>query len=347
MTKVMKKALALVLALTMVFSTVIVSNAAAKKTTVKINGVTATKTIYVQAGSKVTLTANAKVKVAKTSKKAVAKVKKSKKNVVVTAGKKAGTAKVTVTAYKCKKATVTVKVVSKKNFNKNYAVKAAKAKASVYAGDKTTVKMTLGKKVKAANLKITSSNKKVATVSSKLSKSKKVTITGVANGTATITVLNKKNPAVKATIKVTVNQKTVAIVDGKAVVPANINELSLQDANGKTVATLSKEELGELTAVGQSGKIATKLAEKAKTAGDKVSIAGKTATVKTAATFDATAGTATAVLTYAGKDYKVTATDKGTATVGGVNVSVAYDATTGYTITTDSKKVANYKLAYK
>ena len=56
MTKVMKKALALVLAMTMVFSTVIVSAAAkAKKNTVKSGNVAVTKTITVKKGAKVTL----------------------------------------------------------------------------------------------------------------------------------------------------------------------------------------------------------------------------------------------------------------------------------------------------
>ena len=112
MTKVMKKALALVLALTMVFSTVIVSNAAAKKTNkVTVNGVATTKKLTVKKGKTIKLTTGVKKCTVKSSKKAVVSAKVSKKTVTLKA-KKVGTSKITISKKGYKNVVVTVKVTT-------------------------------------------------------------------------------------------------------------------------------------------------------------------------------------------------------------------------------------------
>ncbi|MDD6043366.1 MAG: Ig-like domain-containing protein [Eubacteriaceae bacterium] len=183
-------------------------SAVAEAATVKINKKTAT--VVVGATVKLKISGTSKKVTWSTSKKSVATV--SSKGVVT--GKKAGkatiTAKVNGKKYTCK---VTVKDVPK----------LSKTKSTLYVGNTTTLKVTgTAKKVTWA-----SSNKSVATVSTK----GKVTAKKV--GTATITA---KVGTKKLTCKVTVKKKTVAVTS------VNINKSSITLNAGETqklVATVN------------------------------------------------------------------------------------------------------------
>lgn len=222
--KVMKKALALVLALTMVFSTVVVSGAA-KKNKVTINGtsVAVTSKVTLKKGKKLVIkTTASKCKVAN-SKKSVATAKVSKKKITIKA-KKVGTTKLTITKKGYKKVVVTVKVTKKAPVS----VKPAKTKYTVTPGNSKTFKVT----TKAKKIKAVSSKTSVATV--KVSK-KKVTVKAKKAGKATIYVSVKANAA--AYKKVTI---TVKAADVKPVVSAEAsgNATVTKDAAGNTVFTL-------------------------------------------------------------------------------------------------------------
>lgn len=327
MTKVMKKALALVLALTMVFSTVIVSNAAAKKTNkVTVNGVATTKKLTVKKGKTIKLTTGVTKCTVKSSKKSVVSAKVSKKTVTLKA-KKVGTSKITISKKGYKNVVVTVKVTKKAPT----ALKTSKKKAiastkSIVAGKTWTV--TANQKIKAAT-----SKKTVATV--KFS-GKKLTVTAKKAGTATVTIYNKTNAAVAKKVKVTVTAAQVADKPAVAITPTTnaagdsvytlpaldtIKTVSVKTKSGVTIS-LSEAEVAEITTAVAAGKVEEKLAEKTATAGAKVTLGGKEATVKTA--YNAT--TKAAVLTYAGKDYTVSADNaKSTLTVNGKTAT--YDKT--------------------
>jgi len=183
-----------------------------KKVSVSADGLSKKKLTIAKGKSKTLKVAiNGKtVKASKVSKKVSIKSKNSKivkvtKNGKLT-GKKAGTTKVTITSKdnKKKKVTLTVKVVK-------VAVKKVTAKAgktTLKVGDKTkvtpTVKYTGKKKYAYTKLAYSSSNSKVAKVSSK------GTVTAVAAGTAKITVKALDGSNKKATVTITVEDyKTV------------------------------------------------------------------------------------------------------------------------------------------
>ena len=170
------------------------AKSASKKLTVKASGAT------LEAGKSKKLKASAGdgTKLSfKSSKSSIASVNSAG----VVTGKKAGTAKITVTArksgYKTATKTVTVKITKKKQ--------AITAKNQTVAVGKT---VKLGAKAK-TGLRYKTSNKKVATVSSK------GVVTGKKAGTAKITITAKETGVYKKasrTITVKVTKKTVAPV---------------------------------------------------------------------------------------------------------------------------------------
>lgn len=328
MTKVMKKALALVLALTMVFSTVIVSNAAAKKTNkVTVNGVATTKKLTVKKGKTIKLTTGVKKCTVKSSKKSVVSAKVSKKTVTLKA-KKVGTSKVTISKKGYKNVVVTVKVAKKAPT----ALKTSKKKAiasskSLEAGKTWTV--TANQKVKAAT-----SKKSVATV--KVS-GKKVTVSAKAAGKATVTIYNSTNAAVAKKVTITVTEKApvevtpekatvTAGADGKYTIvsklPATPDKIVKVSAKvGNTAVELSGDELKEITTAVTDKKVVELITNKVKGQKDKtIKVAGKDVTV--VSEYDAAKG---ADLKYAGKTYNVKADNAaGTVTVNGKTAK--YDA---------------------
>lgn len=331
MTKVMKKALALVLAMTMVFSTVIVSGAAkAKKNTVKIGNVAVTKTITVKKGAKVTLKSGVKLakKDVKNSKKSVATVKVAKKKVTVKA-KKVGTTKVTIAKKGYKKVTVTVKVTKKAPKKIQTSKKKAIKNVSLTVGK--SKKITANQAVKAV-----SANKKVATV--KASK-KKVTITAKKAGKVKVTISAKNNAAVSKTITVTVKDAEAEVkapVSGNATVSAdasgkivitNFSKIVSGNATkGKKTVVAKEADVKEAVAAIKDGKVAEVAAKKlVQNAPFTAKVDGKDVTATVTSAYDAAKG---AVVTYAGKNYTVKVDEaKKTITVNSTSVTYSYDAT--------------------
>ncbi|WP_182439450.1 Ig-like domain-containing protein [Clostridium sp. OM05-9] len=208
-TSVLKRILAVVIAVTVAVSIFTVPDAEVSAATGKVKSVAVTnlpaKQLTLKKGktftlkSKVTVTRKASKKVTyKTSNKKIATVNAKGK---ITAKKK-GTAKIYVIskADKKKKCTVTVTVgtpVTK--------VKLNKTKSTMTIGKKQTLKATVTpKKASSKAVVWKSSNKKVATVTSKgVVKAKKA-------GTATITATAKDGSGKKATCKVTVKKASAA-----------------------------------------------------------------------------------------------------------------------------------------
>lgn len=343
MTKVMKKALALVLAMTMVFSTVIVSGAAkAKKNTVKIGAAAVTKTITVKKGTKVTLKSGVKLakKNVKNSKKSVATVKVAAKKVIVKA-KKVGTTKVTIAKKGYKKVTVTVKVTKKAPKKIQTSKKKAIKNVSLTVGK--SKKITANQAVKAV-----SSKKSVAAV--KVSK-KKVTITAKKAGTAYVTISAKNNAAAQKKIKVTVKAAEVkapvsadATVSADASGNAKIADFSKVTAAtvtyGKKVVTFNAADVKTVVDAVKAGKLVdVAKAKLTKDAKFTAKVDGKDATATVVTAMDATTGTAT--VAYAGKNYTVkVAADK--VTINATDVTYKYDAATDtLTVGTKSAKAKN------
>lgn len=328
MKKVMKRIVALALVLTMALSTVIVSSAASKKAgkvTINATGVSVkSKTVTIAKKKSVTLgVAATKMKV-KASKKGIVKVKASKKTIKVT-GKKAGktTLKISKKGYKTVK--VTVKVAKKVT-----AIKPSTTSVEVVEGNSALV--TTNKTVKVAKV----SDK--AVVEAKADK-KNVAVKGLKEGAASFYVYDKSNAAnyKKVSVKVTAAAapapaKTVVTPvkkDGKATyaIPADVKAIEVVTPN-KTTITLKDAELKAVVDAVAAKTVGKTFADKTAKAGDKVTIAGKEATVKKAGE----------VLTYAGKDYTVVVDDaKQTATINGKTVAWTYDAAAGYTLVVDDK----------
>lgn len=132
----------------------------------------------------------------KSSNEKVVTVKKSGKNIKLTAKKK-GTAKITITSKANKKKKVTINVTVGTPVTK---VAISSKTANITVGSKKTLKATVSPK-KPSNKKVvwTSSNKKVATVSSK------GVVKAVKAGTAKITATAADGSGKKATCKVTVS----------------------------------------------------------------------------------------------------------------------------------------------
>lgn len=327
MKKVMKRIVALALVLTMALSTVIVSSAASKKAgkvTVNATGVSVkSKTITIQKKKSVTLGVAAKKVKVKASKKGIVKVAVSKKaKTIKVTGKKAGKTKLTISKKGYKTVKVTVKVAKKVT-----AVKATPASANVAVAASTVVKAN-------KTAKVAKASKNIAVKTSK----KNVTVTGVAEGTASFYVYDKANAANYKKVNVVVTAAAVETkknADGTvtATIPANVTALTVKTPAGNTL-TLDGEELAELTKAIADAKVADTFKAKTATVGAKVTIAGKEATVKVAGE----------TVTYAGKDYTVKVDDAAKkATINGKTIAWTYDAATGYTVTANEK--AGYTFA--
>lgn len=216
--KKMKSFVALLLAVTLVFSTNIIPASAAKKvkvSSVKVVSPTGSKKVaYVAKGKTIKLSTTVKVKPNKKANKGVTyksantKIAKvSKKGVVK--GKKAGTTKITVVSKKNPKKKKTIKIKVVKNAVKK--VTLDKKSTVVGIGNTTKLKATVkaSKKSSYKGIKWTTSNKKVATVT------KNGVVKGVKGGTAKITATAVDGSKKKATCKVTVGAsiKTVSVVN--------------------------------------------------------------------------------------------------------------------------------------
>ena len=224
---VLKRILAIVIAAAVAVSILTVPDVEVSAATGKVKSVAVTnlpaKQLTLKKGktftlkSKVTVTGKASKKVTyKTSNKKIATVNAKGK---ITAKKK-GTAKIYVIskADKKKKCTVTVTVgtpVTK--------VKLNKTKSTMTIGKKQTLKATVTpKKASSKAVVWKSSNKKVATVTSKgVVKAKKA-------GTVTITATAKDGSGKKATCKVTVKKAAVVKPDNPApVIPLSIQSMKI------------------------------------------------------------------------------------------------------------------------
>ncbi len=257
MKKFAAKALAGALSLAMVFG---VTLAAAPKTAsakVKVKKVTATspsgKTLYVAKGKKVKITATVKVTPNKKANKKVTYKSANKKIATVSSkgyvkGVKAGTTKVTVTSKKNSKKKATIKVVVKKAAVKKVTMKPKTATLAV--GGKKTLKATVSP-TKNVSKKVawSTSNKKVATVSSK------GVVKGVKEGKATITAKAADGSGKKATCKVTVgagiaslsvvNSKVirVTLTSAKELAAANFTVQNKKTPSGKYTTSESIERV--------------------------------------------------------------------------------------------------------
>lgn len=323
-TKMLVLAFALVLSLSISAGS---TAEAAKKVTVKkvtsVNALTGSKKIYLAKGKKATLKTTVTVTPNKAANKKVTYKSSNKKVATVTSkgvitAKKAGTAKITVTSKKNskKKATVTVKVVK----GKVTSIKLNQTSGTLTVGDtvalKATVKVSSGGK---KNVVWSSSNTKVATV-----KSGKVT--AVAPGTATITVKAADGTGKKATYKVTVKAKTVAVTN----VTLNKSSLALKTGEAQTLtATVAPANATDKTVTW-----ATSNAKVATVSGGKVTaVAPGTATI----TAKAGAKTATCTVTVTYSTYTTTVTP-----VDGKEVTVEVAFSSVSNVQADIDKIAKF-----
>ncbi len=227
------------LAMTMVFAAGTAVNpqsASAKK--VKVKKVTAVapsgKTAYVAKGKKVKITTTVKVKPNKKANKKVTYKSANKKIATVSSkgvikAKKAGKTKITITSKKNKKKKTTMKVVVKKK-----AVKSLKLNSGNFVlspGAKKTLKATVSpSKNVSKKLAWTTSNKRVATVSSK------GVVKAVKAGKATITVKATDGSNKKKKVQVTVGTGIAGVGITSASVPTpNVVRVVLSGA--KTLAS--------------------------------------------------------------------------------------------------------------
>ncbi len=241
-----KKVVAGTLSLAMVLSLGVVSSpeeAAAKK--VKVKKVTVSspsgKTAYVAKGKKVKLTTTVKVTPNKSANKKVTYKSANKKIATVNSkgqvkGVKVGNTKITVVSKKNKKKKATIKVVVKKQAAKKVTLNVKKVSLAV--GGKKTLKATVTPKAASKKVAWSTSNKKVATVSSK------GVVKGKKAGSATITATAADGSGKKATCKVTVGSGIadvtvptnkivhVALTSAKAVTAANITIQQKDTPNG-------------------------------------------------------------------------------------------------------------------
>ncbi|MCI5937694.1 MAG: Ig-like domain-containing protein [Eubacterium sp.] len=171
------------------------------------------KTAYVAKGKKISLSTTVSVKPKKSANKKVTYKSSNKKIATVTSkgvvkGVKAGKTKIQVISKKNKKKKATIKIVVKKAAVKK--VKLSSSKATLAVNGKTTLKATVTPtKNTYTKLKWKTSNAKVAKVTSK------GVVTGVGEGTATITATALDGSKKKATCKVTVGAG-IASVEVKA-----------------------------------------------------------------------------------------------------------------------------------
>lgn len=221
MRKGLAHVLAGALALTMVITTAAVANPQTASAKVKVKKVTAEapsgKTAYVAKGKKVKITTTVKVTPNKKANKKVTYTSANKKIATVSAkgvikGVKPGKTKITIVSKKDKKKKTTMKVVVKKA-----AVKKVKLNATSFnlsPGAKKTLKATVSP-TKNVSKKIvwTSSNKKVATVTSK------GVVKGIKDGKATITAkaADGSNKKAKATVTVGAGIASVSVPTSRVV----------------------------------------------------------------------------------------------------------------------------------
>ncbi|MBQ6844006.1 MAG: type I pullulanase [Agathobacter sp.] len=232
-------------------ATITVKTANGKKATCKVTVVKATlnaTSIPLQikkstTALKVTSTLKGdKVKSWKSSNKNVATVNKTSGK--ITAGKKTGTATITVTMKSGATATCKVTVQKGKVTTKKLVID--QKKVTLQKGKKVTLTVTRNPITATEKITWSSSNKKVATVTSK------GVVTGKKAGTATITA--KTSNGKKITCKVTVKNPTVKLVKTKATIkvgktttikikstfPANDKVKSFTSSNKKIATVTSK-----------------------------------------------------------------------------------------------------------
>lgn len=195
--KVLSLFVAIVILLTGVLGNTETSEAAVRKITLQKTGasVNVGKTAAIKVKSVTGL--KSKAVIYKSSNKKIAAV--TSKGVVT--GKKAGTATITVTSKENKKVAAKFKVTVKKASAKKITLEKTSASVTVGKTSAIKVKKVTGLKSKAVTYK--TSNKKIATVTSK------GVVTGKKAGTATITVISKENKKVTAKFKVTVKKAAV------------------------------------------------------------------------------------------------------------------------------------------
>ncbi|MCD7883999.1 MAG: Ig-like domain-containing protein [Lachnospiraceae bacterium] len=170
-----------------------------KKLTATIKFNTTASTIALKKGTsttalKVTYANGDSIKSVKSSKTSIATVSLSKKGVITIKGKKAGTATITVTLASGKKKSIKVKVQT--STVKTTKITVASKTVSIKKGKTYTLAPVLTPITSTQKITYTSSNKKVATVSSSGK------ITAKKKGTATITI---KSGSKSVKVKVTVN----------------------------------------------------------------------------------------------------------------------------------------------
>lgn len=194
------------MALTMAFTVAAITapeSAAAKVNVKKVTAVAPSgKTAYVAKGKKVTITTTVKVTPNKKANKKVTYKTANKKIATVSSkgvikGVKAGKTKITIISKKNKKKKTTMKVVVKKAAVKT--VKLNETSFNLSPGAKKTLKATVSPTKNVSNKIVwTSSNKKVATVTSK------GVVKGIKDGKATITAMaaDGSNKKAKATVMV-------------------------------------------------------------------------------------------------------------------------------------------------
>ena len=161
--------------------------------TIKLN-VTSIKLQQKQSTNKIKVTAMTKGDSVKSWESNNQKIATVSKSGVIKAGKKNGTARITVTLASGKKATVTVKVQKAKVATTK--ISGLKSKETLKKGKKLTLKPVISPITSLEKVTYTSSNKKVATVNSK------GVVTAKKKGTAKITVKSgKKSYTIKVTVK--------------------------------------------------------------------------------------------------------------------------------------------------
>lgn len=209
------------MALTMAFTVAAITAPESAAAKVKVKKVTAVapsgKTAYVAKGKKVTITTTVKVTPNKKANKKVTYKSANKKIATVSSkgvikGVKAGKTKITITSKKNSKKKTTMKVVIKKA-----AVKKVKLNATSFnlsPGAKKTLKATVSPTKNVSNKIVwTSSNKKVATVTSK------GVVKGIKDGKATITAkaADGSNKKAKATVTVGSGIASVSVPTSRVV----------------------------------------------------------------------------------------------------------------------------------
>lgn len=223
MRKFMKTAMAGTLSLAMVLGVTGVAAPEASAAKVKVKKVAVTspsgKVVYVAKGKKVKLSTTVKVSPNKRANKKVSYKSANRKIATVNSkgivkGVKPGKTKITVVSKKAKNKKASIKVVVKKAAIKKVTLNVKSANLSIGESKQLKAKAVPTKNT-STKIAWSSSNKKVAVVSSKGK------VTGKATGTATITAKAADGSGKKATCKVTVKN--------------NINLIAMDVQNAQTI----------------------------------------------------------------------------------------------------------------